>query len=180
MVASRADGCAPSWGGAYTPDEAAGSLELDRRISHLLSFSRPAPYRPLQENVPRLIEGLLPTFAESLRERGVELGLDLPPQLPQVRVDPIQLEQALLEVVSNALDAMPSGGTLRISAIGPANNGGQSSEVTIEIADTGPGIPDDALGPGEELPEPPSDSEVERAAEALGAAVTEKLPLEGQ
>ena len=118
---------------------------LDRRISHLLSFSRPAPYRPLQENVPRLIQGLLPAFAESLRERGVELALDLPPLLPQVRVDPMQLEQALLEVVSNALDAMPSGGTLRISARGAANNGSQPSEVTIEIADTGPGIPDQVM-----------------------------------
>lgn len=41
------------------------------------------------------------------------------------------------------------------------------------IAGTGPGIPDEALGPGEELPEPPSDEEVERVARALGA--TEKL-----
>lgn len=36
------------------------------------------------------------------------------------------------------------------------------------IAGTGPGIPDDALGPDEEFPEPPSDEEVERAARALG------------
>jgi hypothetical protein len=50
------------------------------------------------------------------------------------------------------------------------------------LASTGPGIPDDALGPGEELLEPPSDEEVERAAEALGAPVEakDKLPLEGQ
>ena len=50
------------------------------------------------------------------------------------------------------------------------------------IAGTGPGIPDDARAPGEALPEPPSDEEVERAAEALGvpAASKEKLPLEGQ
>jgi hypothetical protein len=50
------------------------------------------------------------------------------------------------------------------------------------IAGTGPGIPDDARGPGEEMPEPPSDEEVERAAEALGVAgeSREKLPLEGQ
>ena len=50
------------------------------------------------------------------------------------------------------------------------------------IAGTGPGIPDDALGPGEEFPEPPSDAEVERAAEALGApdAAKKGLPLEGQ
>jgi len=37
VVADPKDGCAPSWGGAYTPDEAAASLELDRRISQLRS-----------------------------------------------------------------------------------------------------------------------------------------------
>lgn len=49
------------------------------------------------------------------------------------------------------------------------------------IAGTGPGIPDDARGPGEELPEAPSDEEVERAKVALGVTGSgEKLPLEGQ
>jgi hypothetical protein len=49
------------------------------------------------------------------------------------------------------------------------------------IAGTGPGIPDDARGPGEELPEPPSDEDVERAAEALGVpGRSEEQPLEGQ
>jgi hypothetical protein len=51
------------------------------------------------------------------------------------------------------------------------------------IAGTGPGIPDDSLAPGEDgLPEPPSDEEVERVAEALGAPTLEKdtLPLEGE
>jgi hypothetical protein len=49
------------------------------------------------------------------------------------------------------------------------------------IAGTGPGIPDDALAPGEELPEPPSDEAVERAKEALGLSGREgRLPLEGQ
>lgn len=49
------------------------------------------------------------------------------------------------------------------------------------IAGTGPGIPDEALAPGEDLPQAPSDEEVERAAEALGVrGASEKLPLEGQ
>jgi hypothetical protein len=39
------------------------------------------------------------------------------------------------------------------------------------IAGTGPGIPDEALGPGAELPEPPSDEQTEAAARALGAPV---------
>jgi hypothetical protein len=62
------------------------------------------------------------------------------------------------------------------------SNGPNDRPLNETIAGTGPGIPDDALGPGEELPEPPSDAEVERAAEALGAPGTAKetLPLEGQ
>jgi hypothetical protein len=58
---------------------------------------------------------------------------------------------------------------------------GGSPHLSI-IAGTGPGIPDDARGPGEELPEAPSDEDVERAAEALGVTGSskEKLPLEGQ
>jgi signal transduction histidine kinase len=117
---------------------------LDRRISHLLSFSRPAPFHPLQENVSRLVEGLLPAFSQLLRERGVELQLELPGALPEVRVDPMQLEQALVEIVSNALDAMPTGGRLRIAASvdGPGAGAGY---VTVEVADTGPGIPDHVL-----------------------------------
>ena len=50
------------------------------------------------------------------------------------------------------------------------------------IAGTGPGIPDEALAPGEELPDPPSDEEVERVAEKIGAETGERdtLPLEGE
>ena len=117
---------------------------LDRRISHLLSFSRPAPFHPLSESVPRLVEGLLSTFSELLKEKGVELQLDLPSTLPVVRVDPMQIEQALVEIVSNALDAMPSGGRLHISAT--MNGTSESSrEVSIAIADTGGGIPANVL-----------------------------------
>lgn len=116
---------------------------LDRRISHLLSFSRPAPFRPLRESVPRLVEGLMPAFSELLRERRVELRLEMPATLPEVRVDPMQLEQALVEIVSNALDAMPDGGRLRIGA--SLHRDGAGDGVSIEIADTGSGIPDNVL-----------------------------------
>jgi signal transduction histidine kinase len=117
---------------------------LDRRISHLLSFSRPAPYHPIPERLDRLVENLLPALAEPMRERGVTLEVDLPHDLPEVRVDPMQLEQALLELVSNALDAMPGGGRLRLGA--QATNGGPvGGEIVIEVADTGAGIPANVL-----------------------------------
>jgi len=49
-------------------------------------------------------------------------------------------------------------------------------------AGIGPGIPDEALAPGEELPQPPNDEEVRRIAEKLGAKAGERdtLPLEGE
>jgi signal transduction histidine kinase len=59
-------------------------------------------------------------------------------------VDPMQLEQAVVEVVSNALDAMPAGGHLRIR--GSIEDGAvDPAEVTLEVRDTGPGIPEQVL-----------------------------------
>ena len=50
------------------------------------------------------------------------------------------------------------------------------------IAGTGPGIPDDPLAPGEELPEAPSEAEVARIAEKIGAPTGKRdtLPLDGE
>jgi signal transduction histidine kinase len=114
---------------------------LDRRINHLLSFARPAPYRPMVERLPQLVEGVLPSFTELLRERQIQLRVNLPAELPEVRVDPMQLEQAIVEIVSNAIDAMPDGGTLTVSGREErAGAGGRGREVLVEIRDTGRGI----------------------------------------
>jgi signal transduction histidine kinase len=116
---------------------------LDRRISHLLSFSRPAPFHPVSESVPRLLEELLPAVAQPLRDQRVELEMAVPKTLPQVRVDPMQVEQAILEIVSNALDAMPTGGRLSIGAF--VADGAEPGDVVVEVTDTGGGIPEHVL-----------------------------------
>jgi len=67
----------------------------------------------------------------------------VPATLPPVRVDPMQVEQAILEIVSNALDAMPGGGRLRIGAY--VANGDGPAAVVLEVSDTGGGIPEQAL-----------------------------------
>ncbi len=62
------------------------------------------------------------------------------------------------------------------------STGPNEEAVNETIAGTGPGFPDDALAPGEELPQPPSDEEFERIAEKLGAPTAEpnSLPLDGE
>jgi hypothetical protein len=62
------------------------------------------------------------------------------------------------------------------------STGPNEEPINETIAGTGPGIPDDALAPDEELPEPPTDEQVEEAAKKLHAPVVERdtLPLEGE
>jgi hypothetical protein len=63
------------------------------------------------------------------------------------------------------------------------SNGPNDRPISETIAGTGPGIADDSLAPGEdEIPEAPSDDEVEEMAEKLGSPTAEKdtLPLEGE
>ncbi len=116
---------------------------LDLRIAHLLTFSRPASFHPRQEGVQALVEGALSGFAELLRQRRVELAVDVPVGLPDVRVDPMRLEQALTEIVSNALDAMPEGGRLAIDARPDGAAGADG--IALEISDSGGGIPAEVL-----------------------------------
>lgn len=116
---------------------------LDRRINHLLTFSRPAPFQPERGQVEPLLHAVLPAVSERMRQQGVALSAEFDPALPDVRVDPMRLEQALLELIGNALDAMPDGGALRVAGR-PLSRDGRAG-VEVAITDTGRGIPPETL-----------------------------------
>jgi signal transduction histidine kinase len=65
----------------------------------------------------------------------IRLQMAIDEGLPPIRADVTQLEMALLNLVTNALDAMPLGGTLSITATA------RPGAIRVEVADTGPGIP---------------------------------------
>lgn len=117
---------------------------LEKRIAHLLDFTKPSPYRPIAERPERLFQDVLPTFSEKFTQQEIRLRVDYAGDLPEVWVDPFQIEMALLEVISNAVEAMPKEGMLTISAChreqGSPTSGG--AHVEIVIADTGEGIPE--------------------------------------
>jgi len=116
---------------------------LDRRVTHLLAFARPAPFHPLPERLGLLLDSVRPAFQERLRAQSVDLVSELPADLPEVQVDPMKLEQVLVELISNALDAMPSGGRLRVTAGQEATDG--TPGIAVEVQDTGRGIPPEIL-----------------------------------
>jgi len=87
----------------------------------------------LNESVDRVIR----EFEADLNERNIEVHTEWADQDPAIRVDPEQFAQAVRNVIQNSLEAMPSGGTLKVAT--RRENG----RCEIEIADSGTG-PSDA------------------------------------
>jgi signal transduction histidine kinase/ActR/RegA family two-component response regulator len=84
-------------------------------VSRLLTFARRQHLEPRAVDVSAVTRGMEELLARSIGPQ-VEIKLDLAPDLPPVRVDPNQLELALLNLVVNARDAMPGEGLVTIAA----------------------------------------------------------------
>ena len=81
----------------------------------MLAFARRQELKPETVDVQSLVDGMVEMLGRSLGP-GVEITTEFEPDLPPTRVDPNQLELALLNLALNARDAMPLGGQLTISA----------------------------------------------------------------
>ncbi|QGY05734.1 PAS domain-containing protein [Methylobacterium mesophilicum SR1.6/6] len=113
----------------------------------LLAFARKQRLEGRAVNLNTLVEGMGEMVARSVGE-AVKIELDLAADLWNCRVDPTQAEVAILNVLINARDAMPDGGTVRITTenseiaasgeVGPLRDG---RYVSIAIRDSGTGIP---------------------------------------
>jgi PAS domain S-box-containing protein len=114
----------------------------------MLAFARRQDLQPSTVQLPALLHGMADLLVRSLGPM-VQMRTELTLTLPAVRVDPNQLELALLNLAVNARDAMPGGGTLVlqgqedvVSAPGPLAPG---RYVRIVVADTGTGMDAETL-----------------------------------
>ena len=111
----------------------------------MLAFARRQELDPELASARELVTGMTPLFEHTLGP-SIMLDVDCPPSLAPVRVDVNQLEMALLNLVVNARDAMPRGGTITISAAeveaGPASSFPLSAGryVRLSVRDLGHGM----------------------------------------
>jgi signal transduction histidine kinase len=109
---------------------------LNRIVEQILTLARSVEPKPGPVRLNDLVNGLLLLTRHKLQNQGVELVRRLTSDLPVIEADSAQLEQAFLNLLLNALEAMPRGGRLTISTR-PVPG---SSQVAIEFADTGHGM----------------------------------------
>jgi signal transduction histidine kinase len=115
---------------------------LDRILERMLGLARGAEPQFAPVNLNALLEELGLLVRHKLAQARVKWNARLQPGLPPVRGDAVQLEQALLNLVLNAVEAMPDGGTLtvRTRAMRRPASAAAPTHVWIQIADTGAGI----------------------------------------
>jgi len=114
----------------------AGTGRMIRIIDHLRAFAREEVTDFAPSRINEVIENALLFVAQQLRNHNIEVNVELQPELPQVLADPYQLEQVLLNLFSNARDAMPEGGTVTI------RSATQGEQVLFSVQDSGAGIPE--------------------------------------
>jgi signal transduction histidine kinase len=143
-------------------------------IHQLLAFARRQPIRPQPVNLNRVVERWRGTLEQTLGEK-VSLETALDPALWDLDMDPVQVEQVVLNLVVNAREAMPCGGSLRIETANrvfcEGGAGRPVSEpgdyVVLTVSDSGPGIPPELL---DRIFEPFFTTREERGNSGLGLA----------
>nr|WP_236728756.1 PAS domain-containing protein [Methylobacterium sp. WSM2598] len=132
----------------------AGAMQSAERaktlVQRLLAFARRQPLQPIPVDVAKLVTGMGDLVASTMGPQ-IRVAVDAPDALPPAKADPNQIEMALLNLCVNARDAMPEGGTLRISAraetVGPGHRTTlrPGPYIRLSVADSGTGMDEATL-----------------------------------
>jgi len=87
---------------------------INRIVRELLDFARPSKFEIKAVQVNKILESTLSLLSYQKNFKNIETQLDMQPDLPLIKGDESQLSQVFINIILNAVDAMPDGGILRI------------------------------------------------------------------
>jgi signal transduction histidine kinase len=114
------------------------AVRVNQVASDLLYVSKPLRMNLTTLQINSVLEQTLDALSEQLQSQKIMLKRDLNPGIPHLQADELQIEQALQNLLRNAAEAMPGGGTLQVST----SYAGNDPSIEIRIQDSGPGIPE--------------------------------------
>jgi len=110
-------------------------------VRNLLTFSRNAPIHFEAADLRKVVEGVVKLVHHQTELAGIQLHVEMDPALPATYCDLAAIEQVLLALVMNAIDAMPRGGNLWVRL----QDVPEENEVELQVQDDGSGIPQEML-----------------------------------
>lgn len=110
-------------------------------VKNMMTFARPTSMNREPADLNAIIDRCVRLVQHQLQLKNIELHLQLNPELVLVRCDQGQIEQVVLALVMNAIDAMSNGGNLSLSTRRLAD----SNDIQVEVRDDGIGMPPDVL-----------------------------------
>jgi PAS domain S-box-containing protein len=117
-----------------------GIREMNMLVTDLLEYSKTLSLHPAPMKLNQILDGLIETHTRDSRGGRLQIERHYDADLPQINADVFKLEQAIGNILKNAQDAMPQGGTLHLTT----RQDPPSSSITVIIEDSGTGIlPDD-------------------------------------
>lgn len=108
-------------------------------VEDLLKFGRPSKLEIRKTDVNEVLSKVIELVEDQLQKRGIEVSLELG-DLPAISADPEQLNQAFMNLILNAIQAMPEGGKLWVRSFVTS-----PGRIQVVITDTGVGIPKDMI-----------------------------------
>ena len=115
---------------------------LERIVRTFLEFSRPPLLRPSVQSLEPILQKVAKLLEPKAMERGNQLALDSAPALPPVSVDADPLEQVLLNLLNNALEASCDGAPVRLATTQEPGSDGRAV-VAVRVTNRGTPIPPD-------------------------------------
>jgi len=115
------------------------TVRLSDLLRKMLSFSKPDQEERHPVDINSVLDEILLLYEKQLKENDINLAVTFAEGLSLVNASKNQLRQVFLNMVSNARDAMPGGGTLSVVT------GGDSDTVYVKVTDTGTGIREEHL-----------------------------------
>lgn len=143
---------------------------LEKILRDVLTFSRDAKFHLERHKLENIISNTLKIYQDLCEEQSINLMVNTGDNLPDVLIDREQVRQALGNLITNAMDSMPGGGTLTVKA--GMQELHEVSFVFLSVSDTGTGIP------GEKLPlifEPFFSTKETGHGTGLGLSITRKI-----
>jgi signal transduction histidine kinase len=107
---------------------------LERLVGEVLGYSKASKAGRKLVSANALVCSIMVSMKEEIERRSVRTIFNLCPEIPEIEVNEPQLRQALMNLIANAIDAMPTGGTLTFDTIADKNY------IEIGVSDTGMGI----------------------------------------